>query len=134
MHYRALLQQQPKNIEAWNYLGAILASLERVEDASEAFRHVFELDPNNGFAHLHLANLLAGERRFDEAFRHADVAVRALPRDPAAHHVMAIALLGQNKLDEGILQLREALALDSTNEEAKAHLEAALRLKARSGS
>jgi tetratricopeptide (TPR) repeat protein len=128
-HYRALLRLQPRNLDAWNYLGAIQANSDRVEEASNAFRRAIELDANNGFAHLHLANLLAGERRFDEAFKHAEAAVRALPRDPAAHHVMAITLLGQDKLDEGIVQLREALALDGANPEIKDHLAAALRLK-----
>src|SRR3569832_610764 len=55
--YRALVQKNPDNVDAWTELGLINLSQHRRLEAIEAFENVVRLQPNNSRAYLTLGDL-----------------------------------------------------------------------------
>ena len=55
--YRALVQKNPDNVDAWTELGLIYLSQHRRLEAIEAFENVVRLQPNNSRAYLTLGDL-----------------------------------------------------------------------------
>lgn len=105
--YRRVLVEEPRMIEAWQYLGASLMALERPAEATEAYLEAVRL--SGGAAHLALpaASALLAVGRLDEARAHAELAA---PIHPSAHDLMAQIALAQGDLDEAERQLDAVLA------------------------
>ena len=57
--YRAVLDQDPRNISAHYNLAVALLALERAEEAKAAFQRVLEIDPNNKAAQEELSKLIS---------------------------------------------------------------------------
>lgn len=56
--------------DAWNYLGALLAELQELEEACRAFRQTLAVDPAEPRAHYNLADTLDDLGRTAEALPH----------------------------------------------------------------
>jgi len=117
------LERNPKDSEAWYYLGRTKYNENRFEEALAAFKECLKLDPKNvkaednlGLSHQalgHTAEALT-------AFRNAIVWQAQLLRKNSGPFIdMGILLLEQNKVEEAVAYLSEAVEISP--EESRAH-------------
>ena len=113
-----LTEQYPEAFIVWNILGAANKGLNRVDDASNAFRKVTELNPNyaDGFNNLGIA--LQDQGKLDEAIASYRKALILKPDYTEACNNMGNALKDQGMLDEAIEAYKKALALKPDYAEA----------------
>lgn len=77
--YRALLQQQPDNADALQFLGVIEAQRGRLDEAAKLMDRAVALAPDHATVHANRGNVLRGLARHEEAVASYD---RALALDP----------------------------------------------------
>jgi tetratricopeptide (TPR) repeat protein len=135
-------------IEAHNNLGNALQRIPgRLNDAIAQYEEALRLKPDFAEVHNNLGNALEAEGRLNEAIAQYEEALRLKPDYPEAHNNLGVALGAEGRLNDAIAQYEEALRLkpdDVTihlslavallklpgrSDEAKAHLEAVLRLQ-----
>ncbi len=109
--YRAVLNEQPDNVEAMQGLAAVCHRQGRPDEALALFRRVIALDPGSPVADRQLGRLL--ERRGDPAgaticYRRA---AKLKPHDAAAQADLGRSLAAQGKAAEAIACCRRAVAL-----------------------
>ena len=112
--YEEALRLRPDYAEAHNNLGYDLERIPgRLDDAIAQYEIAIRLKPDDSEAHINLGNALDTKGRTLEAVGHYAEALRLDPDDAAAHFNLAIALL----------------RVPGRGDEARAHLEAVLRLE-----
>lgn len=83
--YRKAIDTNPKNAEAWAFLGAILGKLGRFAEAKAVWRKYIKFGADKApEGHLNLGLIYRAEKRFKMALRHADKAVELDPDYPGA--------------------------------------------------
>lgn len=81
-HFRGVLELQPENGQAMNYLGYMWADIgENLEQALELVRRAVDLDPTNGAFVDSLGWALFRLGEFEEARRHLERANQLVPED-----------------------------------------------------
>ena len=73
------LRDYPEDADKWHHLGVIFLSMNKVEDAENAFRHCLKIDKNNGRAHGDLGSILILKGKTKDAIRHLQHSVKILP-------------------------------------------------------
>jgi polyferredoxin/tetratricopeptide (TPR) repeat protein len=93
----------------------------RTEESLPLFERALALQPHYREARENLAGALASLGRFEASVAHYRLAVEQAPGDVATRVLMARALLGLGPAGAGeaVEQLRQALAIDPGNEEAR---------------
>jgi tetratricopeptide (TPR) repeat protein len=117
------LERNPKDSQAWYYLGRTKYNENRFEEAVAAFNECLKLDPKNVKAEDNLGLSHQALRHTAEAlmaFRNA-IAWQAqlLKKNSGPFINMGILLLEQNKVDEAVAYLSEAVEISP--EEPRAH-------------
>ncbi len=83
VRFREVIEMQPENSHALNYLGYMWAdNNENLEQALELIRRAVDLDPNNGAFVDSLGWALFRLGEFEQARRHLERAQQLVPRDP----------------------------------------------------
>lgn len=111
-HYRFVTGRQPRRPAAWVELGAVLAALDRREEAGRLYREG-RVAVGRAASRRHLEGLLAGlEGRVDEAVAALRDAARREPDNLA--HLLALARLGldHGRVVEAVEALEAVLAVD----------------------
>lgn len=147
-NYRDALRLNPRYAEAHHKLGLVLATAGEPGEAMTHFQRALEGD---GPAELrsesryYLATILAKLGRFAEAAEHLQEVVKAEPNFPRAYHRLGVVFLAEGNVEGAIAYFKRALALDSQyadahldlgralalqgkTDEAREHLEEALRI------
>jgi tetratricopeptide (TPR) repeat protein len=75
-----VIQQDPKNVGAYQLLGAALISEQKPDQALAAFSKVAELTPNDAGAYVNMALVEIGLRRLPDAEQHLKQAVHIDPK------------------------------------------------------
>lgn len=106
--FRAVVERNPKMVDAWESLANSLQRTGQRVEALQAYREALTLAGGaphlalpTGFLYLELGNL-------DEAAAHAELALATAPSE--AHDLLARVALRRQDLDEGEHQARQALA------------------------
>lgn len=120
--YRALLKENPDNVDAWGELAVIYLSQHKRAEAIDAFENVVRLQPNNGRAYLALGDL------YDEATDYAKAITnytRALERSTderikeAIRKQMMLVLakkaFAEGHMDAAETQFKALIAVDRDN-------------------
>ena len=107
----SLTEQYPEAFIVWNILGAANKGLNRVADASNAFRRVTELNPDYADGYHNLGIVLQDQGKFDEAIASYTKALAVKPNHVGAYFNMGNALQNQGMLDEAIEAYNKALSL-----------------------
>lgn len=98
--YQAIAAREPTNAEARHYLGALLASAGRVQDARALMKRALELKPSE-FAFLeNYITLLVAAEAFEEALPLAQRAVSTQPRNANALYLLSVCLEKLDFVDE----------------------------------
>lgn len=121
--FRKVLEQDPKNASALNYLGYMLADRNvRVADALKLIQQAVDLEPNNpayldslGWAYFRLGDLAKAEQYLRRA-------VEGFSKDPTVHDHLADVYAKQGNLKDAIthwqLSLKEWEAASSSERDA----------------
>ena len=105
---RKALDINPKNANAHNNLGTILAERGMFPEAKVHFARAIQCEPNQGDAHKNLGALLVRQGNFEEAVVHYREAVRVNPLSFSAQLGLGMALSEVGRLDEATGHLSEA--------------------------
>ena len=130
------LRENPNNLQGQIMAGRSYMTIQRPEDARNAWNKVIELDPANVEAHYSLGYLLiqtadsATPRNFEQAIGHLDAALLLSPGLPAALYYKGLALTHLKKYDEAESNWNSALqGLPPGSEDAEFVKEAIRKLK-----
>lgn len=109
--FRRVIAQNPKMVDAWEFLGRALQKSGRVEEALAAYREALEI--SGGSPHIAVAagSLYFDLGQLDEAEKHARLAVAMNPS--FAHGLLAQVALQREKLDEAEKEARLAMEDES---------------------
>ncbi|HUO06152.1 MAG TPA: tetratricopeptide repeat protein [Candidatus Binataceae bacterium] len=86
---RDLLRRDPNYAPGWIFLGTVLASEQKYDDALGAFRHASSLVPYDPTLHYQAAVILHNLKRDHEAHDECTAALAQSPNDPKARALMA---------------------------------------------
>ena len=124
---QSLTKQYPQAFVIWNILGAAYKGLGQVEEASEAFKKVTELNPNyaNGFNNLGITLQMLG--KYEEAIKAYKNALLLKPNYAEGYVNLGAAFEGQGKLNKAIASYKRAIS--NKPEYAEAYYNLGLTLK-----
>ncbi len=109
--YLRILDENPDDPDALNYLGVFECQLRRFEKAEELINHSLRINPDNPKAHNNLGNVLRYQGRFDQAEAAFRRAYELDPGNAEAHFNCGSVMLEQGKAEDAAERIREAVAL-----------------------
>lgn len=98
---RFALRSDPREPGLWLTLGHVLMSLDRLDEAEDAYRNTTDLQPESVRALAGIADVCLKLGRPDEAVQAGEKAVELSGNDPVARTVLAHALLAIGRDSEG---------------------------------
>jgi tetratricopeptide (TPR) repeat protein len=108
--FRKVLEADPDNAGAMNYLGYMLADRNvRLQEALQLITKALAKDPNNGAYLDSLGWVYFRLGRLNDAEENLRQAIARTPRDPTVHDHMGDVLAKQSKLKEAIVQWQASL-------------------------
>ena len=107
-----VLKADPRNIEELHELSRSLLTLNRADDAVEAYQRITKLEPDNIQAKEDLAGLLMTQERLHDAARMANQVIAARPNSVRAHQILGDALRRLGQYDEAAAAYNKSLNLD----------------------
>jgi tetratricopeptide (TPR) repeat protein len=128
------LEWNPKDSEAWYYLGRTKYNLQRFREAIRAFDHCLELDPKNVQAEDNVGLSYVGLLQTDEAIAAFRTAIawqaHSKIKDPGPFLDLGSFLLDQNRVEEAVPYFLQAVAISPQDPAAHGELgKAYFRLK-----
>jgi predicted Zn-dependent protease len=99
--FRELIEAQPDNASALNYLGYMLADLDRnLDDAHDMIQRALDIEPGNGAYLDSLGWLYYRQKKFDLAERYLLRSLEKVKRDPVVHSHLGDVYFEQGKVDQ----------------------------------
>lgn len=123
----ALRGQYPESFIVWNILGAANKRLNRIGDASKAFKKVTELNPTYADGFNNLGITLKDQGKLEEALQAYKKALSLNPDYAEVYNNMGNAYTDQGKLEEATESYNNALLLNP--DYADAHYNLGITLK-----
>lgn len=123
--YRAALECNPENSEAalvHNNLGAVLESLERLDEAIRSYECALEIQPGYTDAELNMGNALLRKGRLEEAVQHYERAAAGRPDFAEARNNLGVALRALGRKPQAAECFREAIRLNPDYADAHVNL------------
>lgn len=114
--FRKVLDMDPTNAEALNYLGYMFADQGvRLDEAQSLIKRAVDIQPNNGAFLDSLGWVYYHLNRLDEAAREELRSVQLIPTDPTIHDHMGDIYFKQGKIKEAIDQWQLSMKEFSTS-------------------
>ena len=108
--FRKVLDLNPNNASALNYLGYMLADRNiRLEEAQQFVTKALERDPNNGAYLDSLGWVYYRQNKLDAAVEKLRQALESMARDPTVHDHLGDVYFRQGKIREAIAQWQSSL-------------------------
>jgi len=108
--FRKVLENNPKNPSALNYLGYMLADRNvRLQEALQMISKALEADPNNGAYLDSLGWVYYRMDKLPEAERNLRMAMERYSRDPTVHDHLGDVLFKEGKIKEAIAQWQASI-------------------------
>ncbi len=98
---RGALKDDPREPTLWLTLGHVLTSLDRLDEAEDAYRNTADLDPESVRALAGIADVCLRLGRPEEAVAAGEQAVALSGNDPVARTILAHALIAIGRDGEG---------------------------------
>jgi Flp pilus assembly protein TadD len=109
--FRKVIDANPKNASALNYLGYMLADRNvRLSEALELIRKAVDLDPNNGAYLDSLGWVYYRMGDLEQAERYLRAAIERFSKDPTVHDHLADVLAKQGNLRDAVSHWEKSLA------------------------
>lgn len=113
----AIVQLDPKHIDAWASLGYLEIYRNQPEDAETAVRQALALAPDHAASLINLSNLQLRQHRLDEARATLEHAVRVTPSNPWAHYNLGQVCAKTGQLHAAVAHTRQAFSLLPDNKD-----------------
>ena len=108
--FRKVIEAEPDNANALNYLGYMLADRNvKLDEAQKLIAHAVELDPTNGAYLDSLGWVYFRQNQLSQAEANLQKAIERLSSDPTVHDHLGDVYLKQGKVKEAILQWQASL-------------------------
>jgi len=108
--FRKVIEANPSNASALNYLGYMLADRNlRLTEAQQMIQKALELDPGNGAYLDSLGWVYFRLGKLDAAEENLKLAIQKTPRDPTVHDHLGDVLMKEGKLKDAITQWQKSL-------------------------
>jgi len=108
--FRKVLDLDPENAGALNYLGYMLADRNlRLDEAQKLVSKAVELDPQNGAYLDSMGWVYYRQNRLDEAADYLQKALQKIGKDPTVHDHLGDVYFKQGKMREAIAQWQNSL-------------------------
>ena len=108
--FRKVLDLDPENAGALNYLGYMLADRNlRLDEAQKLVSKAVELDPQNGAYLDSMGWVCYRQNRLDEAATYLQKALQKIGKDPTVHDHLGDVYFKQGKMREAIAQWQNSL-------------------------
>ena len=124
-HLKRAIAINSRNLQAYNHLGEVYLSQDRVDEAESMYTTMVEIDPNRASGHLGLGKVFQKRREYEKAAESFQQAIRKKPSDdqPFLHLAQVLMRLGKrgesrkaleryrelNEKREEIIRLRNAI-------------------------
>lgn len=118
---KPFVEKDPKDFNAWMYIGTIHYSAKRYDDARNSYKKALELKPDYLLANLNLGRLELSQKQFDAAIAALTRAVEIDPASADSNHLLGEAYLQNKKGSLAVGYLNKAIEL-SPVEKAELHL------------
>ncbi|GLT18204.1 hypothetical protein GCM10007938_19820 [Vibrio zhanjiangensis] len=118
----ALAILHPSHPMVWNILGVASKSTGNIERASQAFRNVLTLCPENVGGYNNMAVVLRDQGKLQEAIEYYDRAIELKPDYAEAFNNKGVALRDLGHLQEALISYQQALAIKPDYAEAHNNL------------
>ena len=120
--YRQVIAADPKNYEAHNGLGSVLANKQQSREALMEFRLSLDINPNQSIAHYQIGRILEEANQLPAAQVEFSEAVRLDPSNGHSHNALGAVLFQLGSREKAIEQFNEALRIDPSDADAKQNL------------
>ena len=108
--FRKVLEMDPENAGALNYLGYMLADRNiRLDEAQKMIGKAVELEPQNGAYLDSLGWVCFRQNRLDDAAGYLQKALQKITKDPTVHDHLGDVYFKQGKIREAIAQWQSSL-------------------------
>ncbi len=125
--YRRILKEDNSNIEAYMGLGRINLSLEKYEEAKDAYEMAYRIDPHRRDICENLAFVYEKFGNLKESLRYLDMAIEMEPNNKFLWTKKGQILLAMEKYDEAKRAFEKALSIDGDLKSAREGLKDAER-------
>jgi len=126
---KELTEQYPTSCVLWNILGVANKGLNKIDEATNAFRKVTQLNPNYADGYSNLGVALGDQDQLDEAIRAYEKAINLQPNFHEAHNNMGTVLRRKGQLEQAINSYKKAISIKPNYIEAHNNLGVALAKK-----
>ena len=121
--YHIAREQRPEYVWVYLGIGSSSEALGRDADAETYYKHALRLEPNSTNALNHFGAFRLKHGRYQEALDMFRKIIRQEPGFAKVYSGIGVALAGMNRHEEALRNFDRALALDPTQEEARANRE-----------
>ena len=122
--WRDTIRKNPSAWIAYNNLGIVLASRDKLEESVESYRSAIRLKPDHAKARRNLGNALSRLGRFDEAMVEYNESIRLKPFDPETYYNIGITFSDRGNYSEALEYYDKALTYKPNH--AYAHYNSAI--------
>ena len=120
--YRSVLQRNPRQPDALNFLGILLHQSGKCDAAIAQMREAISVCPSHPDNHSNLGNILKDKGRRSETEACYRKAIALAPGHVNAHYNLAVVLQEQNRMQEAIAEYRTTVNLQPEHGHARYHL------------
>lgn len=116
--YRAILDAEPGNADAWHLLGLVLSARGQHEAGAGYIRHAIELMPEAAVFHRNLGTVHKDGADLDAASLALRHSLDLAPEDPVAHNTLGTVQRAQGDMEAAMVSFLRAADLDPRYAEA----------------
>jgi tetratricopeptide (TPR) repeat protein len=127
--FRAAVETDPACMAAHYGLANALGSKGKADEAIAEYQAALKIEPKVLVVLNNLGNALLSRGRLDEAIAQFRTALEVDANSALGHHNLGLALIRARRLDEAIAHFQRALELKPDDEEARANLAKALKMR-----
>lgn len=116
--YRAILDAEPGNADAWHLLGLVLSARGQHDVGAGYVRHAIELMPEAAVFHRNLGTVCKDAGDLEAAATALRHSLELSPEDPVAHNTLGTVQRAQGDMEAAMVSFLRAADLDPRNAEA----------------
>ncbi len=120
--FRAAIEQDPENADAYVSAGSAYLRLERLSEAARAFRKAIDLSPDSARAHLGLGQTYQLYGDYESAFSELSKALELDRNDVEVVYALAVFFQKTGNVEQEVAALERTLELDPTRSVAYTRL------------
>ena len=106
---------EPRNIDLWNNLGALMSIVDHPAHAQAAYETALQLDVENKTALSGMAKSLRQLGRFEQAERYTLLSLKYQKRNPYYHYAVAEQAFRENAYEDALDSVNRAIKLQRDN-------------------